>query len=392
MSLPAAALKLHPEATSRISLSAILLTAMFLLCYAGLGLSVIPVARQHDFLNLYTGASLARDGRFADMHDPQVQLSYERRFAPKVPDLVPFVRPHAYALFLSPIAFLPYNTAFGLWLTIHIALLLACLAWGARRFGPDALVLGAMYVPPSFGIAHGQDCVFLLVIMIGSFALFERHRLLASGAVLGLALIKFHLILLLPLALIYQRRWRMLAGFSVTGAALAAISLVLGGWQGVQGYAALLQRKDLERLSPSPERMMNLYSILVNFGVENIWVTGALIVLVLVSVALVLRGGSWPHSLLAASLGSLLIAPHVYGYDCALLLLGLWIAMFLTHQPVVRVLAASVCTPLAFGMGLAPPPFPATAALLLLALLVALAVAVQSSDRIFRRYNGVDAS
>jgi hypothetical protein len=49
------------------------------LLWIALGSLIAPDARKHDFLNLYTGASLALDGNFAHLHSPEVQLERERR-------------------------------------------------------------------------------------------------------------------------------------------------------------------------------------------------------------------------------------------------------------------------------------------------------------------------
>ena len=70
------------------------------------GSFLAPGARLHDFLNLYAGASLARDGVFAQMHVPEVQLERERAYAPLLQELVPFVRPPFYGLVLSTMAWL----------------------------------------------------------------------------------------------------------------------------------------------------------------------------------------------------------------------------------------------------------------------------------------------
>ena len=54
----------------------------FSVLWIALGTQIIPGARKHDFLNLYTGASLALDGNFAHMHSPDVQLARERQYVP----------------------------------------------------------------------------------------------------------------------------------------------------------------------------------------------------------------------------------------------------------------------------------------------------------------------
>src|SRR5205823_721025 len=122
----------------------------------------------HDFLNLYTGASLALEGRFAQLYDPAIQLERERRFVPELDALVPFVRPHFYAAVLAPLALLPFRIAFWVWLSVQLLLLSACCTWAYRRWGPDALIFGALYLPTALGIAHGQDCVLMLLTLIAS--------------------------------------------------------------------------------------------------------------------------------------------------------------------------------------------------------------------------------
>jgi hypothetical protein len=76
--------------------------------------------------------------------------------------------------------------------------------------------------------------------------------------VLALGLAKFHLFLLWPVALACTRRWRSLGGSAAVASALGAASFALGGSAGVRQYLALLRMKDRERLSPSPEKMLNV--------------------------------------------------------------------------------------------------------------------------------------
>src|SRR6478752_1390402 len=83
-----------------------------------LGAFVAPSSQHHDFLNLYNGATMAREGVFAHMHDPQVQLAHQKAIDPPVPYLVPFVRLHWYAMLLSPLSLLPLPIAFWLWIGI----------------------------------------------------------------------------------------------------------------------------------------------------------------------------------------------------------------------------------------------------------------------------------
>src|ERR1700722_7701316 len=104
------------------------------LFYLAVGANIVGNAQRHDFLNLYTGATLAHDGDFARLHDPDRQLEIERRLVPDLPALVPFVRPPIYAELLSPLATMSLKRAFWVWVAIQIGILMLCWAWAARKF------------------------------------------------------------------------------------------------------------------------------------------------------------------------------------------------------------------------------------------------------------------
>ena len=372
------------SATRRsVPLYAILAVIAFCALWILVGTIVAPGARLHDFLNLYTGASLARDGAFATMDAPEVQLQREREYAPQLPELVPFVRPPFYALLLAPLAWIPFGPAFWAWLGLQAAALAGTWAWAFRRWGADALIFGSMYLPTALGIAHGQDCVLILWIVLATFALAEREQHFLSGVILGAGLLKFHLFLLWPAMLLIQRRWRMLAGACAAVAAEVLLSLALAGPSGLTKYVALLRMTDLRHLSPSPELMVNARGIALNLGIDNIGVIGLVaLAAVILTLAACWRAPLW-RAIAAASAGSLLVAPHVYGYDMGLLLAGLWLAMFEsgTQSPSrwPRIAAAVLLTPIPMLLSLAGSPWASATPLALLAFLASLAWMSRSS-------------
>ena len=341
--------------------------------WIAVGAMVIESSRDHDFLNLYTGATLAGEGRFADMHDPDVQFAKERPLVPGLPEVVPFVRPSYYALVLSPISWLPFEEAFWVWTAWHSLLLIACWVWAVRRFGWDALIFSVMFFPGAAGIIHGQDAVVMLIVGIAGYVLADRGRNFWGGFVWGLGLIKFHLLLLLPLAMLVRRERNMFAGFAVSGCAALLSFLGLGGVAGVRKYLELLQRDDLKELSPGLEVMVNVHAITANLLHESTVLSGILVAvvvgLVLVSVW---RAPLWRW--LAASLtGGILVPPHAYPYDASILLLAVWLVLFLSEDRYSRLAAATLAVPLPFiayaGGGL----WQMTPAVVILLLLAALA-------------------
>lgn len=360
-----------------VPLYAVLAVMAFCAFWTLLGSVLVPGARYHDFLNLYTGASLARDGVFAAMHSPEVQIQREREYAPQLPEVVPFVRPPFYALLLAPLAWLPFGAAFWTWLAVQAVVLAGTWVWAFRRWGADALIFGSMYLPTALGIAHGQDCVLILLIVLGAYTLAQREQHLSSGAVLGLGLIKFHLFLLWPLALLVQKRWRMLAGACAAVVVEALVSLALAGPTGLSRYFALLRMSDLSHLNPSPELMINVRGLALNLGVDSAVLTGLLTAVVVVLTAAACWKAPLWRCVAAASAGSLLVVPHVYGYDAGLLLVGLWLAVFESgtqrEARWPRITATVLLTPLPLLLGLAGAPWSAATPLALLAFLASLA-------------------
>jgi hypothetical protein len=356
----------------RVPISTILIVIGMTVVWVMFGSLLLDAARSHDFLNIYTGSSLAREGHFADLHNVDVQLEREHRIFPGLPTLVPFVRPSFYAAILAPLSLLPYNTAFVVWIAIQITLLIGCWVYGWWKFGPNALVFGAMFLPAPMGIASGQDCVVMLALLILAYELHDRDRPYLSGAALALMLIKFHLILLWPVALLLTKRWRMLAGFSAMAAIEIAISLALGGMQGAHNYVALLTNKSLDRLSPSPELMISQQGLTENLGIHAPWAMAAILAIVILVFAFaILKSPSW-RVFAVTSIASLIIVPHVYGYDAALLLLPIWLVIFKSTYTPSRITATMLATPIPFGMALAGKPYAVTASAALIIFLAML--------------------
>ncbi len=340
--------------------------------WLALGSRTMEQARRHYFLALYTGAYMASHGSMAELYDPAAQLAVEKDLAPGNAELVPFIRPPFYALALAPMGRLPLRTAFAVWIAAQMGIFAACLGWAWRRFGMAALVLGCMSMPAALGIANGQDGVIFLAALIASYALMEKGKAAAGGAALGLLLVKFHLTPLWVVAMAAQRRWKMLAGFAAVGAAAGGASLAAVGVGGLRTYAALLQNRELAWLSPSPEFMIGLAGLASNLGITSAVARGVgTAAIVAVFAAAVWRAPLWRWYGLS-TVASLLAAPHAYGYDAAMLLLGLWLAVFQEGSRTTKILAVWLCTPAPFAFTLMGRPWAAISSISLLAMLGAM--------------------
>ena len=336
--------------------SALILTAIWI----AVGMRIVPDVQEHYFAGTYTVAKMASAGQYARLDDAAVFQRYLKRVDPQAV-AAPSLRPQFYAFLLSPLARLPQRTAFQVWVAIQVVLLCACWAWAVLRFGLDALIWGALSLPCCLGILYGQNCVLLLAIAVGGYALAKKKSYWAAGAVLALALMKFHLILFLAPAMLLGRRWKMLGGFVGMGAALIGWCYLLGGQQSLETYAALLRNNGLE--NPATQPMIGIQMIGVQGMLANLHADFGVLRIVLALGALVAAGfvlrerqplWRWMSLTITASL---LAAPHVYAFDAAIMVLPIWLVQAYSRKIATRAVFAALATPLPFLAGLAGQPW-----------------------------------
>ena len=365
------------DSRSRLSASTIGAVAVFVLFWVVQGALEIDHARDHDFLNLYIGASIAREGNFSELHDPELQLKKEQEFVPHIVEVVPFVRPAFYAGLLVPLTFLPRESAFWCWLLLQFAILMACWRWAWRRFGADALVFGAIYFPSAIGIANGQDGTFILAAAVVSCALAEQGKQVWSGAALALTLIKFHLLLLAPLVMLLRGRTKMFLGYTVVAIAEIGVSLLLGGFGGAEKYLHLLLAGEVEGVWPVPGLAISVHAIGRNFGVTSpglsLGLSLGLVAVVLILVGLAAWRAPYWRWFSAAVAGSLVGAPHVFRYDATVLLLPLWLVIFSSKDKFSRFVALLLLVPIPYFAAAFGPPWGIVPPLAIILLLAALA-------------------
>jgi len=357
----------------RVSKTALLLAAGLSVFWGILGGPILVHFYNNDFLCYYIGGTLAREGRFADLYHPEAQMEVQRRVAPGVVEPRPYVRPPWFAFALAPLTYFSLVHAYAIWIAALLITLLATWAWASARFGEQALVLAALFLPANLGICFGQDSVAMLAVLCVSYVLLTRQKNFASGTVLGLGLMKFHLLLLFPVWMLVEKRWRMLAGFAAIGAAFLAAALVLLRPSGLATYIGVLLHGRTELFDPSPDTMINIYSVTANFGIQSKPLNAMLAVLVVAIALFGIRHAPLWRALAIVATASLLISPHVFGYDASMLLLPVWLVIENATRKLSRYVTLILAAPFTFCFTLANPPLRCIPALALLAFLIAMA-------------------
>ena len=101
---------------------------------------------------------------------------------------------------------------------------------------------------------QGQDSILLLLLMVAALVSLENEHEVLAGIFLGLGLFKFQFAI--PIALLFTlwRRWRLVGGFTISGAVVGLISVSVAGWAGTANYVRLLLSLS-SRLSTNAEHV-----------------------------------------------------------------------------------------------------------------------------------------
>jgi len=286
-----------------------------------------------DFIQLYTLGHVAFDGAYpaldaADaLHARQVEL-----LPASDPEFYFPVYPPQAALVFAPLARLPYAVALGIW-TFLLVLAYAGIVWrtwqSVRDVLPDPVFVAAAAAafPPFVNLVlFGQTTLFpLLGFFLGWLAL-ERGRPIYAGAALTLLAIKPQFGLALGAVVILTGQWRILAGALLGFAVQASAVIVLMGEKTIATYAGnVLGFARIEPLlEPKPWQMHSLRS-LTNLVPE----IGTILFLLLAAGVVLVAAAVWrstaplPAKFSVLVMGSVLVNPHLFVYDAAVLALPL---------------------------------------------------------------------
>lgn len=285
-------------------------------------ISLMPWSRmlsaKNDFVHFYIGGALFGTPQ---IFSPAANYALQRHLIGGTMDHSFFGRPAFYGLLLKPLSALPYKTAY--WIFQAGSLLSFCIFFrlNARYFNvghlPNLTSICAMSPPLFANFFNGQDVCYVLLACSASVACMERGWEFAGGMLLSLCAIKAHLFVLVPVAAVLWKRWRLLMGGALGGTTLILMSLPGAGWK--------LQLQVLKQLgnpeySPYPDLMPSVRSLT---GDHHQLFLVASVVIFAAAAYLMSRSRSFEGAFGWALIGGLLASFHAYMQDCLLLLLAL---------------------------------------------------------------------
>ncbi len=292
-----------------------------------------------NFASFYTAGDMVRRGQTTSLYNLSAQYQLQKQFAPDVgirQAALPYYHPPFEAILFWPFTFLGYWRAYLVWTALNLAMVASSLVELRRQFAengilsPAFVVLAAAGFFPLFGaIIQGQDCILLLFLYVLAAVTFKKEQDALTGAILGLGLFRFQLVL--PLVLILAlRRWRLLLGFVPVAGLLALVSLAMLGWRGVLDYMRLVLTLEKTGAGGSIVAlgMPNLRGMIAGLpGVDAGSTLGMMFILAFSIVVILItvwqiRPAHYSilFSFILATIATVLVSYHALTYDLTLLL------------------------------------------------------------------------
>ncbi|SEI14515.1 glycosyltransferase family 87 protein [Tardiphaga sp. OK245] len=284
-----------------------------------------------DFSNIYAAGRLTLEGKPADAYDPALQHAAEQRVFGRD---VPFYGWHYPPFFLgiaALVATVPYGWGLGLWLVASFAAYLAAIRTILPR--RETLLVAAAFPAVFINVGHGHNG-FLTTALLGGALLLLHRRPWLAGVLIGLLAYKPQFGVLIPLALLADRRWITMVSAALTVAVLIVLSTGLFGasiWQAFADSTAFTRDVVLEQGGTGWQKIQSI------FAATRMWGAGlpvayaaqfSLAAGIAISLMWLWRShAAFELKATALAIGSLLATPHVLDYD----LMVLAIAFFARH-------------------------------------------------------------
>lgn len=200
-----------------------------------------------DWMVYYGAARAVWDGNLALLFDGYAFTDeLNRQFGDWLSwplPLHPWLYPPHFLLVLLPFGVLPFALAYGLFMAATAALLAGVLWSLAETSAQRHLYLVSLLLCPATAITVclGQNAFLTAALLLGGFAWLKRYPALA-GIFLGLLTYKPQLWLMVPVALVAAREWRIAARAAYTAVVAAIASAAIIGIEPWEGWIEVMTR------------------------------------------------------------------------------------------------------------------------------------------------------
>jgi len=298
-----------------------------------------------DFSIFYTAGHVLDSVNGSRLYDDNLQEQLQRSFSPQAVErrgsILPFNHLPFEALLFVPLVHFSYLTAYLVWLAINLSLLLLTLIILRRHLaclGRTPFWLWALaclgFGPIFIALVQGQDSILLLFVCSLAFVLLRRQSDFRAGCCLAGGLSKYHLVFPVFVALSWRKR--LVPGFLTIAVLLAAISLMITGWQGLLNYPRYVWQSEhnsnyvWNQTTANTANLRGLISAVLpnqpRFGLFALVIGSIIVFGAMLHLSRRVVGASPTDFCMIVALdliGTLLLSYHVYIHDLSLLFLAI---------------------------------------------------------------------
>lgn len=273
-----------------------------------------------DFLAFWSAARMAATGHAALAYDPAALAAVQAEVGRS--DVFAFVNPPPLLLGIWPFGLIDYPAAWIAWVALGYAVWLAT----TRRLYPDLTWPIAAFPGALVAAWHAQTGFLTGALQAGAAQLLAR-RPFGAGLCIGALIVKPHLAVLFPVALLAGRHWRAMAGAAVSVVGLIALTWLVFGSATLLAYPQAWAVSDYLLRTGSDDfflRQTTVYAMIrVIAGSGPAALAQGLASLAAIAAVWLAwsRPGLLPGKLALLFALTPLATPYLFGYDLAFLVL-----------------------------------------------------------------------
>lgn len=251
-----------------INLSLAVLVTFFIV-YIGMPLVQGDWSQATDYYAFYNAGKIINSGNFADVYNLDLLANLEQELLMDIDGQVGAefeVNPVQYPpLFLWPFSLfarLDFRASLVVWLVVNFLALVGYLWFFTKKVSGKApalqlLLLFLVSFPVVHNFHYGQVNVWLLICVGEFLRASQSKKPLKAGLWLGGLLIKPHLLILLLPFLLIQKKFKEIAGFTISAIVAVGVSFALVGMDGFMALKDVMTEAAQGGVSSGFPYMMN---------------------------------------------------------------------------------------------------------------------------------------
>ena len=319
----------------------------------------------NDFLAFWATGKLVAEGNIGQVYSVDALTAIQRTVVPHPVSMLgymPFLNPPFVAVLLAPLGVLSVNDARLAWMVLSVIVMVAISWFLTSHIGNTCVRIGLILLlstsyPVFQNLIQGQLSILIVALVIASIYLAERGKMLASGVLLSVLVIKPQLAVFVGIGLLAFRQWSMIKGMVLGAITILLLTLPFTGLGLYQEYVQFSSgvasghftgagMNDATTWQGNMKYMYSLQGLAVMlFGQKNTILTNSFVAGVGISLiglfAWTAYKKTWPslrsptgRRMMAVGISIiLLINPHAYSQDAILLYALLAVMLPLWQRP-----------------------------------------------------------